>query len=138
MARPVHFRPSYRRLGVLRRKLTAPVMALTATATPRVRQDTLDVLSLHLPIRIVGSFDRQNLGWHVERADGHSAKMGVICRLARSEPGAAVIYAGTRRVCRDDPLRSRSARDVGRRVSCWVGTGGTKSDAGGLPDRKDR
>jgi ATP-dependent DNA helicase RecQ len=92
------FRPSYRRLGMLRRKLTAPVMALTATATPRVRQDILDVLSLDRPLRVVGSFDRPNLSWYVERADGHSAKMSVIRRLVRSESGAVVIYAGTRRV----------------------------------------
>ena len=92
------FRPSYRRLGVLRRKLTAPVMALTATATPRVRQDILDVLSLDRPLRVVGSFDRPNLSWYVERADGHSAKMSAIRRLVRSESGAVVIYAGTRRV----------------------------------------
>ena len=60
------FRPSYRRLGVLRRRIAAPLMALTATATPRVRQDILDVLSLNRPIRVVGSFDRPNLGWYVD------------------------------------------------------------------------
>ncbi len=102
------FRPSYRRLGVLRLKLTAPVMALTATATPRVREDILDVLSLNRPIRVVGSFDRPNLGWYVERADGHSAKMSAIRRLGRSESGAAVIYAGTRRVV--ETIRSDLAR----------------------------
>jgi ATP-dependent DNA helicase RecQ len=102
------FRPSYRRLGLLRRKLTAPVMALTATATPRVREDILDVLSLDRPIRVVGSFDRPNLGWYVERADGHSAKMSAIRRFGRSEPGGAVIYAGTRRVV--ETIRSDLAR----------------------------
>ena len=102
------FRPSYRRLGVLRRRLTAPVMALTATATPRVRQDIVAVLSLNRPIRIVGSFDRPNLGWHVERADGHEAKMSAIRRLVRAEPGAAVIYAATRRVV--ETIRSDLAR----------------------------
>ena len=102
------FRPSYRRLGVLRRKLTAPVMALTATATPRVRQDIQDVLSLNRAIRVVGSFDRPNLGWYVERADGHSAKMSAIRRLARSESGAALIYASTRRVV--ETIRSDLAR----------------------------
>jgi ATP-dependent DNA helicase RecQ len=102
------FRPSYRRLGLLRRKLTAPVMALTATATPRVREDILTVLSLKRPLRIVGSFDRPNLGWYVERADGHSAKMSAIRRLVRSEPGAVVIYGGTRRVV--ETIRSDLAR----------------------------
>ena len=40
------FRPSYRRLGALRNEISAPFMALTATATPRVRKDIVDVLSL--------------------------------------------------------------------------------------------
>ena len=102
------FRPSYRRLGLLRRKLTAPVMALTATATPRVREDILSVLSLKRPLRVVGSFDRPNLGWYVERADGHSAKMSGVRRLVRSEPGAVVIYGGTRRVV--ETIRSDRAR----------------------------
>ena len=102
------FRPSYRRLGLLRRNLTAPMMALTATATPRVRRDILDVLSMDRPLRVVGSFDRPNLGWYIEGADGHSAKMRAIRRLVQSEVGAAVIYAGTRRVV--ETIRSDLAR----------------------------
>ncbi|MEE8146598.1 MAG: ATP-dependent DNA helicase RecQ [Longimicrobiales bacterium] len=121
------FRPSYRRLGLLRRKFTAPVMALTATATPRVRRDILDVLSLNRPLRVVGSFDRPNLGWYVERADGHSAKMSAIRRLVRSEPGAAVIYAGTRRVV--ETIRSDLAR---------LGTSTVAYHAGLEPDARSR
>ncbi len=102
------FRPSYRRLGALRRRLSAPVMALTATATPRVRQDILDVLSLDRPLRVVGSFDRPNLSWYVERADGHPTKMNAIRRLVGAEVGAVVIYAGTRRVV--ETIRSALAR----------------------------
>ncbi len=102
------FRPSYRRLGALRRKLSAPVTALTATATPRVREDIQRVLSLDRPLRVVGSFDRPNLGWYVERVDGHSAKMAAIRDLVRSEVGAVVIYAGTRRAV--ETVRSNLAR----------------------------
>ena len=83
-------------------------MAPTATATPRVRQDILDVLSLHRPLRVVGSFDRLNLGWYVELADGHAAKMSAIRCLVGSEVGAALIYAGTRRVV--ETIRSELAR----------------------------
>jgi ATP-dependent DNA helicase RecQ len=83
-------------------------MALTATATPRVRQDILNVLSLDRPLRVVGSFDRPNLSWYVERADGHPAKMNAIRRLVGSEVGAVVIYAGTRRVV--ETIRSALAR----------------------------
>jgi superfamily II DNA helicase RecQ len=66
------------------------------------------VLSLKRSLRVVGSFDRPNLGWYVERADGHSAKMSAVRRLVRSEPGAVVIYGGTRRVV--ETIRSDLAR----------------------------
>jgi len=102
------FRPSYRRLGVLRRKFTAPVMALTATATPKVRRDILEVLRLDQPLRMVGSFDRANLGWFVEHVDGHAAKMRAIRSIVASEIGAAVIYGATRRVV--ETIRSSLAR----------------------------
>ena len=53
------FRPSYRRIGNLRRKLkNTPVIALTATATPAVRRDILLSLNLTNPIVTVTSFDR--------------------------------------------------------------------------------
>ncbi len=110
------FRPSYRRLGLLRQKLTAPVMALTATATPKVRRDILDVLSLDRPLLVVESFDRPNLGWYVEKAEGHPAKMSAIRRLVRAEFGAALIYAGTRRVV--ETIRSDLAR-LGVSISAY-------------------
>ena len=102
------FRPSYRRLGVLHRKLRAPVVALTATATPRVRRDILDVLRLDRPLCVVGSFDRPNLAWFVERVDGHAAKMSTIRSIVASEVGAAVIYASTRRAV--ETIRASLAR----------------------------
>ena len=102
------FRPSYRRLGALRREIKAPFMALTATATPIVRKDIVDVLSLEHPIRVVGSFDRPNLRWYVERADGHATKLEKIGRMVASVRGAVVIYGGTRRVV--EAIRSDLAR----------------------------
>lgn len=50
-------------------------MALTATATPKVREDIIDVLGLMDPVRVVGSFDRPNLSWHIRRADDHRSKV---------------------------------------------------------------
>ena len=102
------FRPSYRRLGALRSKISAPFMALTATATPRVRKDIVDVLALQHAIRVVGSFDRPDLRWYVKRADRHATKLESIRNMVASERGAVVIYGGTRRVV--EAIRSDLAR----------------------------
>jgi ATP-dependent DNA helicase RecQ len=56
------FRPEYRELKKLRRHLAAvPIMALTATATERVRKDILDQLHLRDARCYVASFNRANL-----------------------------------------------------------------------------
>jgi len=56
------FRPEYRLLGSLREAFPgAPFLALTATATPRVRADIARALALRDPLEIVASFDRPEL-----------------------------------------------------------------------------
>ena len=61
------FRPEYRRLRELREWLPdAPVIALTATATPRVREDIARQLDLRDPVKFLASFNRPNLNYHVE------------------------------------------------------------------------
>ena len=75
------FRPSYLEIGAARARLSCPVLALTATATPRVRAEITRALSLRRPVRIVGSFDRPNLSWHVIEARGASAKRAALRSL---------------------------------------------------------
>src|SRR6266404_6947805 len=61
------FRPEYRRLAELRQQFPeAPLMALTATATERVRLDIVKQLHLHEPRRYVASFNRPNLTYRVQ------------------------------------------------------------------------
>ncbi len=56
------FRPEYRQLGEVRRRMPGAVcIALTATATPRVRQDIRTSLELDESAEFVSSFDRKNL-----------------------------------------------------------------------------
>ncbi len=63
-----NFRPDYRALGALRAHYpTLPILALTATATARVRDDIVQQLNLRDPTRYVASFDRPNLTYRVER-----------------------------------------------------------------------
>src|SRR5437660_5778391 len=60
------FRPEYRELKKLRRHLPdVPIMALTATATERVRGDILKQLALRDPRCYVASFNRPNLSYRV-------------------------------------------------------------------------
>src|SRR5437764_2016744 len=60
------FRPEYRQLAQLRELFPqTPLMALTATATPRVRTDILKQLRLRQPKCYVASFNRPNLTYRV-------------------------------------------------------------------------
>lgn len=92
------FRPSYRRLGAVRRELACPVVALTATATPTVREDILAQLELRDPVVLTGGFDRANLSWYVMAARNDAEKDRALLRLVRRpRDGVAVVYAPTRR-----------------------------------------
>lgn len=93
------FRPSYRQLGELRERTGSrvPVLALTATATPRVRQEIETELRLRDPVRTLLSFDRPNLGWGVVRVAPGTPKTWLHHELVRRLPGARMIYAATRR-----------------------------------------
>src|SRR5579862_4511077 len=64
------FRPEYRQLANLRELFpTVPMMALTATATERVRKDIVTHLKLREPCRYVASFNRPNLTYRVFAKD---------------------------------------------------------------------
>ena len=62
------FRPDYRKMKGLKEKFnTIPIIALTATATDKVREDIIGNLWLQTPQRFISSFDRPNLTLTVER-----------------------------------------------------------------------
>ena len=85
------FRPDYRAIGTLRaRRPDVPIIALTATATPRVREDIEEALSLVDPVRVVGDFDRPNLTYRVvPRLDLE----GQVMKVVERHPGqAGIVY----------------------------------------------
>ncbi|MEX1184422.1 MAG: ATP-dependent DNA helicase RecQ [Gemmatimonadota bacterium] len=92
------FRPSYLGLGAVRERLGCPVVALTATATPAVRDDVTRQLRLEDPITVVRGFDRPNLEWRVLGAPDRGAKDMVLLRLLREQTdGVSIAYAPTRK-----------------------------------------
>jgi ATP-dependent DNA helicase RecQ len=92
------FRPSYLRIGQIRDKLRArSTMALTATATPRVRADIVHNLELSDPEVIVTGFDRTNLTYFVAPARSDDDKDELLVKFLRERQGLAVVYASTRK-----------------------------------------
>jgi ATP-dependent DNA helicase RecQ len=79
------FRPSYAQLGKLSRDFNAPVLALTATATPEVRADIIRMLELRDPVVIARGFDRPNLSWSVIHAKGDAEKDRLFIDLLRAQ-----------------------------------------------------
>jgi ATP-dependent DNA helicase RecQ len=90
------FRPSYRGIGSLRPGLLCPILALTATATPEVREDIATNLGLRDPLRVVRSFDRGNLSWAVARLARRESRVARVHGLLGRSAGTAIVYAPTR------------------------------------------
>ncbi len=96
------FRPDYLRIHELsRRHPEARVLALTATATGRVREDMLRFLGLGAPPRkapevFVQGFARPNLQIHVRRCATHAEKFQRVAEAIRNW-GSGIIYASTRK-----------------------------------------
>lgn len=109
------FRPSYRRLGRVRARLACPCTALTATATPDVRQEIIATLGLVNPTVVASGVDRPNLRWEVERARDRREKDRALLRLVpRVGDGCTMVYAATRRTtdALADLLRGRGVDAV--------------------------
>jgi len=96
------FRPDYTALGMLKSELGLPVMALTATATPRVREEIERQLGLVDPVRVIGAFARPNLafGVHLETQMTRTkwATQALLnAGFGEKKPnGRAIVYATTR------------------------------------------
>jgi ATP-dependent DNA helicase RecQ len=90
------FRPDYRQLPELRRRFPTTVcLALTATATARVRHDIRQLLGIPASGEFIASFDRPNLFLQIERRQD---AIGQILHFLQSRRGrSGIIYCGTRR-----------------------------------------
>ncbi len=108
------FRPGYRELGAVRDRLGGPpLMALTATADPQVRDDIVARLALRSPVIHISGFDRPNLRYEVVRARSQKEKAELIAnRLQEHRDQSVIVYCATRRRVENltDALQRRRIR----------------------------
>ena len=92
------FRPDYLQIGKIRERVDAPVLALTATATPQVCEDIMDKLAFRDRVLFKSDFERANLNYIVrESAD----KMGQLLSVCRGVPGTGIVYMRNRAKCEE-------------------------------------
>ncbi len=93
------FRPSYLEIAAIRDLLPdIPVLALTATATPKVVADIQEKLNFEAPNVLSHSFQRPELSYVVLREEDRQAKM---LDILTKVPGSAIIYLRSRRRTRE-------------------------------------
>jgi ATP-dependent DNA helicase RecQ len=112
------FRPEYRQLSSLREIFPGvPMMALTATATERVRGDIVHQLHLKNPATCVASFNRPNLTYRVEAKSGAYEK---VLSFIRARPGeSGIIYVQARKTA--DGMAARLSLDGAKALPYHAG-----------------
>jgi ATP-dependent DNA helicase RecQ len=106
-----NFRPDYLFLPRAVRDLgSPPVLALTATATPRVREDILRSLKMRSPKVVVTSFNRPNLTYRVLSAKEKKHKLPLILDVIRKSSPPGIVYATTRKECEELATSLRCSR----------------------------
>ena len=133
------FRPDYRLLGERLPALRpAPVVALTATATPRVQADIAEQLGLSAPRRFIHGFRRTNIAIEVATAPPGE-------RVGRRPPDPARAGAPAGHRLRAHPqgrrgarARARRGRAPGRRLPRRHGRAAARPRPDGVPRRRAR
>ena len=112
------FRPEYRQISTLREWFPdVPMMALTATATERVRGDIVKQLHLRSPACYVASFNRPNLTYRVAAKSGAYEQ---ILNYVRARPGeSGIIYVQARKTA--DSMAAKLSTDDVKALSYHAG-----------------
>ena len=88
------FRPDYLQIGKIREMVDAPVIALTATATPQVAEDIMNRLGFDEKCLIKSGFERPNLSYIVRRCED---KLGQMLNICSSVAGTGIVYVRSRK-----------------------------------------
>ncbi len=103
------FRPDYMRLGDALAQLDRPqVVALTATATPEVREDILKTLALRDPFVTIQGFERPNLSLNIAQTKSNSDKYERLKKIV-AQFKTGIIYCSTR----------KRVEEVGEELRAW-------------------
>ena len=107
------FRPEYLRVGAAAEELGRPrIVALTATASPPVRDEIVERLRLRDPTVIVSGFDRPSIHLAVERQYDEAGKRRALLDYVSAAEKPGLVYVGTRRAAEEleADLAARSIR----------------------------
>lgn len=92
------FRPDYRLIHSFRQEIgNPPLLALTATATRRVKEDIMTHLGIEGARRFEASVDRPNLWLGIERCATVAEKRGMVVAHAALSTGSTIVYVSSRR-----------------------------------------
>ncbi|WP_342432164.1 RecQ family ATP-dependent DNA helicase [Neobacillus sp. FSL H8-0543] len=93
------FRPDYSKLGEVRKKLGNPLtLALTATATKKVREDIVRSLNINDMNKIESTVDRPNIALYVEKVNDYHDKQARMLELAKQMQKPGIIYFSSKKV----------------------------------------
>ncbi|HKO77959.1 MAG TPA: ATP-dependent DNA helicase RecQ [Flavobacterium sp.] len=93
------FRPAYLKISALKTYFPkVPFLALTATATPRVKEDIITELGMHNPKQFEKSFARKNIAYMVFEVED---KLFRIQQILKKNPQPSIIYVRNRKSCLD-------------------------------------
>ena len=88
------FRPDYLEIGKLREMVDAPVIALTATATPQAADDIMQRLGFKDKLLVKSGFERPNLSYVVRQTED---KLGQLLNICNGVPGTGIVYVRNRK-----------------------------------------
>lgn len=93
------FRPAYLKISDLKKHFQKiPFLALTATATPRVKEDIITETGLQNPSVFQKSFARENIAYIAIEAED---KLYTIGQILKKNPQPSIVYVRNRRSCID-------------------------------------
>ncbi|WP_396177084.1 ATP-dependent DNA helicase RecQ [Flavobacterium sp.] len=91
------FRPAYLKITNLKTHFPeTPILALTASATPRVKQDILKILKIEDAAIFEKSFDRENIAYMVFEVED---KMYRLVQIVTKNPESSIVYVRNRKSC---------------------------------------
>ena len=111
------FRPEYRRLKEMMEEInaSAPIIALTATATPKVQSDIVKNLSLNNPEILISSFNRDNLYYEVQpKIKKDQTVKSIVKYITKHKKTSGIIYTLNRKTTEElaDILKANNIKAV--------------------------